>query len=588
MSLQDDFYEVYDKPQIGSITVGFSGIDPAKLPTPQEVSDVDPSAIPHEQLKGLLGGSNSGHYHLTDYQLEKLNEYPSYDTLKDSIKHESLPDLQGGSSGEHYLLTGAEKEKLDSYPDYDELPDEISDKIIVKHETMPDLFGGDDNGHFHLTEEEIDNLRALIFELIPDGGGDIIIPSGIKSHELLSGLYGGNAGGHYHFTNDEWRKLRKLIEVLFPDGADEPVFPNVPDTPSDPEHGDADWTGLPTGTPPAWGINSFPNNYSAWPERTRMYYGGLPESTSNNAIASGIIVPMMYNSSTSNMYIMKTSDLSNWNKQYNMSTTSYGTHIDDYMYADTGQSNQMRHRVYIMMTVNSQKSIRWLYGNSSWNGTSTSSSGISSFTACCYSPQLDIRIFVGQNGTVVRMKDSFSLFSGAAISTGLSSVNPSCAEWLPEQQLFCVAGPQGTSTSATGAAGTWTTHTGAPHNLQDLTYREDLGVLLAWREEDRQFYVSADGVNWQAKHKLPSTEQISKIAAVDYNPDLEWYCAIGGTSKYAYFSKDLEHWVATTVSNGAAIPMGSVIWMANTKKYVLMPTSGTYFYTFSPADWRDA
>ena len=32
--------------------------------------------------------------------------------------------------------------------------------------------------------------------------------------------------------------------------------------------------------------------------------------------------------------------------------------------------------------------------------------------------------------------------------------------------------------------------------------------------------------------------------------------------------------------------MGSVIWMPSTQKYVLMPTSGTYYYTFSPADWE--
>ena len=124
-----------------------------------------------------------------------------------------------------------------------------------------------------------------------------------------------------------------------------------------------------------------------------------------------------------------------------------------------------------------------------------------------------------------------------------------------------------------------------------MTWRDDFGdgaCLFAWREEDRKFYASADGIDWRVAGYLPTTEQITTIAAVDYNPDLKWYCAIGGTSNYAYFSKDLVHWIETTVTKPLAIPMGSVIWMPSTKKYVLMPTSGNYYYTFSPEEWEGA
>ena len=58
------FYQKYKYPEVEELTVGFSGIDP-----PINHSE---DTISHEELGGLLGGDENGHYHLTDEQLEKL------------------------------------------------------------------------------------------------------------------------------------------------------------------------------------------------------------------------------------------------------------------------------------------------------------------------------------------------------------------------------------------------------------------------------------------------------------------------------------------------------------------------------------
>ena len=59
--------EDYEAPEIDSIIVGYSGIDPDKK--------VKAEAINHERLDGLLGGDWAGHYHLTNDQVAKLESY---------------------------------------------------------------------------------------------------------------------------------------------------------------------------------------------------------------------------------------------------------------------------------------------------------------------------------------------------------------------------------------------------------------------------------------------------------------------------------------------------------------------------------
>ena len=61
------FYERYREPVIDDYIQGYSGIDPAL--------NVNASEINHELLDNLLGGDETGHYHLTYEQIKKLDAY---------------------------------------------------------------------------------------------------------------------------------------------------------------------------------------------------------------------------------------------------------------------------------------------------------------------------------------------------------------------------------------------------------------------------------------------------------------------------------------------------------------------------------
>ena len=62
--LVEQFFERYEKPRVEELTVGFSDIDP---PLKRSAGIID-----HEQLNGLMGGNNEGHYHLTQEEYEGL------------------------------------------------------------------------------------------------------------------------------------------------------------------------------------------------------------------------------------------------------------------------------------------------------------------------------------------------------------------------------------------------------------------------------------------------------------------------------------------------------------------------------------
>ncbi len=62
--LVDEFFTRYEEPVIEQLTVGFAGIDP---PLRVLASEID-----HEGLNHLLGGDETGHYHLTKDQWEKI------------------------------------------------------------------------------------------------------------------------------------------------------------------------------------------------------------------------------------------------------------------------------------------------------------------------------------------------------------------------------------------------------------------------------------------------------------------------------------------------------------------------------------
>ena len=108
----EEFEKKYNRPTVEPITVGFSGIDPnpkstggsseavaeevlEKLKeleiridggnidpdTPEPAPSPSPAPViqtekDHEKLNNLLGGNSDGHYHLTEDELEKLQNMP--------------------------------------------------------------------------------------------------------------------------------------------------------------------------------------------------------------------------------------------------------------------------------------------------------------------------------------------------------------------------------------------------------------------------------------------------------------------------------------------------------------------------------
>lgn len=181
--------------------------------------------INHEDLEGLQGGTNGEHYHLTQAEVDKLNDYPAYDTLNIPSKHDDLSDLQGGAEGEYYHLTAEEYEKIQNISDTP-----TQDGRVTDHEELTNLQGGSDNEHYHLTESEAEKLGKLITALIGTDG-EVKLPEGTQSegttsHEALEDLLGGTENAHYHLTEEELQKLQAVLADLYPNGASEPTYPS--------------------------------------------------------------------------------------------------------------------------------------------------------------------------------------------------------------------------------------------------------------------------------------------------------------------------------------------------------------------------
>ena len=558
------------------------------------------SNIDHEKLTNLQGGDTNGHYHLTESEKQKLSLYPSYSNLNGVINHEKISGLQGGAANEHYHLTEAELSKIQAYPEYSEL------EISSAHNELTGLQGGQNGEYYHLTLAERTKLQSM------SAGGN---------HEELSGLLGGEAAGHFHLTGSQLTNVQKLIALFFPDGATQPVIPEGI-TLYDP-FGD-----LPSGTPPGWQIRSLPSGYAVHPYVDKMYAGYWPEQGYGN----GLCVPLKKTTETDTVikYFMYTPDLDTWKENtQTFGTVKIGTvtrlGLQPYLYSDYDciDGNDGIRALILAYPQNGNSTFYVLQQNTSNLSTipttlkvreayTTSDSGITrnytwDVSTFCYSPLLNkLLIFaifdhsakksssaayttVGQHTSVFTKPLAESVITTAGLYGDIDLIiNPGCAAWSDTQQVFCCSGlsyskkVKKTATSSDGI--NWTEHTDIPDNLIDLTYREDLSCFIARGQDTKLFYASGDGETWQPVNQTPIP--LETVAAVDYNPENEWYCAVGGTGKYAYFSKDLEHWIPTTISN-SDVTAGSVIYMPSTGLYVLMPTSGSYYYTFNPANWTE-
>ena len=414
--------------------------------------------------------------------------------------------------------------------------------------------------------------------------------NGGEDHEALQGLLGGaTAEGHYHMTEEQHRRLAILISTLFPNNnnddiyipfinADDPDHPIVlPYTP---------FQNLPKGNPPEWVRCDLPSGFTAYSGVHKMWYGSYSWLDKTGTITAdkyydNILLVLMLNGSSKSTVSMS-SLTANTETNYIFEPTAANGNYLDFLIDPHTQSLYYTTGEGVICTLSNSSS------SSLNNHTVITDSVLPSCNSLCHSEYLDTMLAVSATGDVVVMTygSSAKRFTGSAstkYATGLSNINPSSAAWSPDQMVFCIAGSEGTATSADGVL--WDTHTGdgVPKNLIDLSFREDLDCFFARSLNDKCFYVSGDGETWQ---KLTNTPiPLDTVACVDYSPATGIYCAVGGTGKNVYFSKDLDTWVSTDITRGADIEAGSVIYMPSTRRYVLMPTSGSYLYTLDPSEW---
>ena len=323
-----------------------------------------------------------------------------------------------------------------------------------------------------------------------------------------------------------------------------------------------------------------------------------------------------------NRRLLRTTNLTTWDKMVSLLKET-GTGLDhtgnaiyDYLLLDGNGKKQL----YVMYKSTGEKNLRYFHSSSSSGTlslgvgsiTSQSKSGnTDSFVSAAYSPSLNMAIFVNDYGKVTCVKDNKALTTTAYKNIGVPFAPVCCrsAAWNPDTQTFCVLG---ISTGGVGGiAGTaihqyaavssngqnWDTMKELGVFLADLSYRSDLGCLFARCVNDGHFYVSGDGLNWQQHSQTPlpvsdtmpsATGEYTPKVAFAYNSTLGWYCAVGGKSDVAYFSKDLKHWVSTKVKNAGTIEMGDVIWVGGSiNRFLIMPKGGSQFFTFDPASWKD-
>ena len=432
------------------------------------------------------------------------------------------------------------------------------------------------------TENPLLARREIVVEV---DTGKIKIGNGTDSWNALPYVGGGSG----EFTATELRRLGILLEALFPTDTDQIYIPYIND--SDPENPIllpfTPFQNLPKGSPPEWVQRNLPSGFTAYSGVHKMWYGSYSwlanksdNITADNYYDNVLLILMLKGSSKSTVSMSSLTDSSETNYIFEPSAST-GSYLDFLIEPHT-QSLYYTAKEWVICTLSSSSS------STLSNHTALSSTVLSDCNSLCYSEYLDTMLAVGETGNVVVMtyNSSNKRFTGSAstkYTTGLSNVNPSSAAWSPDQMVFCIAGSEGTATSADGVL--WNTHTenSVPKNLIDLSFREDLECFFARSLNDKCFYVSGDGETWQ---KLTNTPiPLETVACVDYSPATGIYCAVGGTGKNAYFSKDLDTWVSTNITYGADIEAGSVIYMPSTKRYVLMPTSGSYFYTFDPSEW---
>ena len=151
------------------------------------ISDISPETLNHEELNNLLGGNASGHYHLTNELLTKLQNVPESGIVGE--KGEKGDKGDKGDPGQAATIeigtvtTGAAGTSA-------KVVNVGTSQAARLNFTIPRGDKGErgDSG---------------------DSGGE-----GITDHEQLSNLLGGSANNHYHLRSSELQKLQNIPAML--------------------------------------------------------------------------------------------------------------------------------------------------------------------------------------------------------------------------------------------------------------------------------------------------------------------------------------------------------------------------------------
>lgn len=599
-SYLDEFKQNYEHPQVDGLIVGFSGIDPQRKGSGSSCNcdnstlsqqqrdivrqlirdalsvidfsqcDCDPTQLSDEQ-KDIIT-------RLIEQKLEELNVCNCDNSTLSDEQRLIVRDIIDERLEEFILNFDGGNIDDDNDDDEPKPVYEPVDESNLDHEKLKGLLGGDNNGHFHLTQDEL--LKVASYPPFSD----------IK-HEILPDLMGGKDGEHFHLDYNELIKLRIMIAAFFPDGSNNIIIkPVTPDNPDNPPDEFDPYGGLPSGTPPGWELHMLPSDMQAADYGKVFYYGSLRADNENKLFAQ-------IKEKNGKQFTYSTKNATSWSYEYEVTTTIRDVCSDSgvlqYVYVDnppnglfatsSGNPTWSWAIVVIPKVPNGGKLTYFrrlvqTTGNVTFDSLKVTPVSNSVYTAACYSPLLEI--FLVAENKFVYTKTKGGSWSQNYIRL---TVNPACAAWHPTTAIFCLTGKEGTSTSFDGE--TWTLNKDAPHDLRELSYREDIDNFVAWSGEDKTFYASTDGINWTQLTDTPIP--LENISTVHYEPSLQWYCAVGLGDGNAYFSKDLKHWIGSKLRNNTPVDVADVIFMPSTGLYVAMPTNSSYYYTFNPSSWTD-
>ena len=602
MGIWDDFRNKYVAPRVENVIVGFSGIDPDERTN--NFSEETLRALVSEYLSQITVRIDSGN--VTEPATEpEVQPSPVYiPQLPSEIPHEELSGLLGGDENGHFHITAEELAKLNSYPEYAVL------NALIRHEGLPDLMGGNASGHYHLTAEEIFKLQKIIEALIPAGQTEVTIPSGgTDNHEALNNLLGGDANGHYHFTEDEWTKILTLLAAVFPSGSTTPVLPSGPITPTpggtDPSGGEdeaiPDYSALFENKEPSWSSIGLTAKYKTVKEEGRMYFGTVVKG--DKVTQQALVVPTIYNNNRNDqLSLLSTSSyaLTSFSELQRNVAKARGITLGDMVYAYLGITTKLntskyggkRHFCFYCTYLNSTNNYIYYYGSStSVHNPGTKNSG---YLAGAYKSDAgnagDQKIVcaTGDGGVCIvgYKKDSNSSINTTVLEKGASigmKVNPGCLCY--GNGVFCATGEEGAANSAEGV--NWNVNKSAPKNMVGLHYRSDFaykdnsgsdctGAFIACSKDTRLFYFSSDGYNWTqcSTTRVP----LESVIATAYDPNNKRYCVVGSPGNVACLSQDFVNWTPTYVSK-VDLNALDVIWAFD--KFLLMPKDSPQLYSYA-------